>query len=128
MGRRNEPFARIALAGALFQGGAAAADPATVVASLAHGLTQSAFWTAAAAAVVRLGWLAPQLFVAYWAAGKPRMPFYRLGAFGRAVALAAVALLLAAGGSTPGVAATCVSSSIRLAKSKLSEEKRDTSA
>ncbi|MBI2753764.1 MAG: MFS transporter [Betaproteobacteria bacterium] len=105
MAPRREPFGRVALAGALFQGGAAATDPATIVASLAHGLTQSAFWVAAAAAVVRLGWLAPQLFVAYWAAAKPRMPFYRLGAFGRATALAAVALLLAAGGSAPGGAA-----------------------
>jgi hypothetical protein len=102
---RKEPFGRIALAGALFQGGAAATDPATVVASLAHGLTQSAFWTAAAAAVMRLGWLAPQLPVAYWATAKPRMPFYRRGAFGRAAALAAVALLVAAGGSAPGEAA-----------------------
>jgi len=102
---RREPFGRIALAGALFQGGAAATDPATIVASLAHGLTQSAFWAAASAAVVRLGWLAPQLFVAYWASARPRMPFYRLGAFGRAAALAVVALLLAAGESAPGAAA-----------------------
>ena len=102
---RRGPFARIALAGALFQGGAAATDPATIVASLAYGLTQSAFWTASAAAVVRLGWLAPQIFVAYWSTARPRMPFYRLGAFGRAAALACVALVVAAGGAAPGAIA-----------------------
>ena len=105
MAPRREPFGRIALAGALFQGGAAATDPATIVASLAHGLSQSAFWAAAAASVVRLGWLAPQILVAYCATARPRMPFYRLGAFGRVAALAAVALLVAAGGSAPGAAA-----------------------
>ncbi len=105
MAPRREPFGRIALAGALFQGGAAATDPATIVASLAYGLTQSAFWAASAAAVVRLGWLAPQIFVAYWATAKPRMPFYRLGAFGRVAALASVALVVSAGGSAPGVVA-----------------------
>ena len=102
MAPRKEPFGRLAVAGALFQGGAAATDPAIIVASLAYGLTQSAFWAAAAAAVVRLGWVAPQIFVAYWATAKPRMPFYRRGAFGRVAALATVALLVAAGGSTPG--------------------------
>lgn len=99
--RSSQPFGRIALAGAFFQGGAAATDPATVVASLAHGLTQSAFWAGAAAAVVRLGWLAPQLFVAYFSSAKRRMPFYRFGAFGRVIALAAVALLVAASGPLP---------------------------
>lgn len=100
--RSNQPFGRIALAGAFFQGGAAATDPATIVASLAYGLTQSAFWTGAAAAVARLGWLAPQLFVAYFSSARPRMPFYRFGAFGRVVALSAVALLVAVGGAAPG--------------------------
>lgn len=99
--RSRHPFARIALAGAFFQGGAAATDPATVVASLAHGLTQSAFWTGAAAAVARLGWLAPQIFIAYFSSARPRMPFYRFGAFGRVIALGAVALLVAAGGTAP---------------------------
>jgi len=100
--RSSQPFGRIALAGAFFQGGAAATDPATIVASLAYGLTQSAFWTGAAAAVARLGWLAPQLFVAYLSSARPRMPYYRFGAFGRVIALAAVALLVAAGGAAPG--------------------------
>tara|TARA_R110002096_G_scaffold80612_1_gene188746 strand:- start:698 stop:883 length:186 start_codon:yes stop_codon:yes gene_type:complete len=38
---RSARFARIATADAFFQGGAAAADTSTVMASLAHGLTGS---------------------------------------------------------------------------------------
>lgn len=88
-------FWRIAGAGAAFQGGAAAVDSATVVASLVFHLTGSAFAVGFASAVLRLGWLLPQLIVGYLAErSKRRMPFYVFGAFGRAVCLALIALLL----------------------------------
>jgi hypothetical protein len=95
---RAEPtrrFRRIATAGVFFQGGAAAVDPGTIVASLVNGLTGSSFAVGAAAAVSRYGWLFPQRFVAYFAQRqRRRLPLYMLGAFGRVGCLAAVALLV----------------------------------
>jgi MFS family permease len=56
----------------------------------------------AASAILRYGWLFPQLFVAYFAQrSKRRMPFYMLGAFGRATCLAVLAGVLALGGELP---------------------------
>ncbi len=50
----------------------------------------------AASAVLRLGWLLPQLVVGFLAQrAERRMPFYIVGAFGRASCLALIALLLA---------------------------------
>ena len=77
-------------------------DSSTIIAALVHGLTGSAFAVGAAAAILRYGWLSPQLFVAYFAQRhRRRMPFYILGAFGRATCLAAVAGLLAIAGGLP---------------------------
>lgn len=88
-------FRRIAGAGAAFQGGSAAVDSATVVASLVHLLTGSAFAVGFASAVLRLGWVLTQLPVGWLAEPAPRrMPFYVVGAYGRAAAAAAIALLL----------------------------------
>ncbi|TCD13230.1 MFS transporter [Oricola cellulosilytica] len=88
-------FPRIAAAGAAFQGGAAAVDSATVMASLVHLLTGSALAVGYASAVLRLGWLLPQMVVGYLAdRAERRMPFYIFGAFGRAAALALIAGLL----------------------------------
>lgn len=88
-------FWRIAGAGAAFQGGAAAVDSATVVASLVFHLTGSVFAVGFASAVLRLGWLLPQLVIGYLAErAERRMPFYVVGAFGRAACLALIALLL----------------------------------
>ena len=101
-------FRRIAAAGILFQGGAAAVDTSTIVAALVNGLTGSPFAVGAAAAIARYGWLFPQLFVSYFAQRKPRrLPFYMLGAFGRVVCLAGVAGILAMAGnpSTPVIVA-----------------------
>ena len=43
----------------------------------------------AATAILRLGWLAPQIIVGYFAqAATRRMPYYALGAFGRAACIA----------------------------------------
>ncbi len=96
-------FRHIAAAGVFFQGGAAAVDSATVIASLVHGLTGSAFAVGAASAILRYGWLAPQLFVGYLAGRRPRrMPFYAIGGFGRAACLVAIAGLLALASDLPG--------------------------
>lgn len=93
----RDRFRRISTAGIFFQGGAAAVDTSTIVASLVNTLTGSALAVGAAAAIVRYGWLAPQLFVAYFAQrSRRRMPFYKFGAFGRTLCLALVAALLLA--------------------------------
>ena len=95
-------FWRIATAGVLFQGAAAAIDNGTIVATLVYGLTGSAFGVGAAAAISRAGWLAPQLVVGYIAQRRAlRMPLYSLGAFGRAACLAALAALLWFGAGLP---------------------------
>lgn len=99
----RQRFRRITAAGIFFQGGAAAADPRTIVAALVDRLTESALAVGAAAAILRYGWLFPQLFVAYFAQRRSRrMPFYKLGAFGRAACLAGVALAVALAGPLPG--------------------------
>jgi MFS family permease len=98
----NRRFWRISTAGVCFQGGAAAVDSSTVIAALVHGLTGSAIAVGAASAILRYGWLFPQLFVAYFAQrSERRMPFYMLGAFGRATCLVALAGLLAVAGGLP---------------------------
>ena len=60
-------FRRISAAGILFQGGAAAVDSSTIIATLVHGLTASTFAVGAASAILRYGWLFPQIFVGYLA-------------------------------------------------------------
>ena len=60
-------FWKIAGAGAAFQAGSAAVDSATIVASLVHHLTGSVYVVGAASAVLRLGWLLPQLVVGFLA-------------------------------------------------------------
>lgn len=91
----GQRFRRIAAAGIFFQGGAAAIDTGTIVAALVHVLTGSAIAVGAAAAIARYGWLFPQLFVAYHARHRRRrMPYYRVGSFGRVACLIAVSALL----------------------------------
>ena len=91
----GQRFRRIAAAGIFFQGGAAAIDTGTIVAALVHVLTGSAIAVGAAAAIARYGWLFPQLFVAYHASHRRRrMPYYRVGSFGRVACLIAVSALL----------------------------------
>ena len=95
-------FWRIAGAGAAFQAGAAAVDSATVVASLVFQLTGSAFAVGAASAVLRLGWLLPQLTVGFLAEQSTRrMPFYVAGAYGRAACAGLIAVLLWFGSDWP---------------------------
>ena len=97
-------FWKIAGAGASFQAGASAVDSATVVASLVNHLTGSVYAVGAASAVLRLGWLLPQLLVGFLAQRSARrMPYYVAGAFGRATCLALIAALLALAGGGGGV-------------------------
>ncbi len=95
-------FWKIAGAGAAFQAGSSAVDSATIVASLVYQLTGNVFAVGAASAVLRLGWLLPQVVVGFLAqrAGR-RMPFYIVGAFGRALCLALIAVLLAVAAGLP---------------------------
>ena len=96
-------FWRIVGSGAAFQGGAAAVDSATVVASIVHLLTGSVFAVGFASAALRLGWLLPQLVVGYLAErAERRMPFYVFGAYGRATCAALIALLLWLGNEWSG--------------------------
>ncbi len=105
-GESRGRFRRIAAAGICFQGGAAAVDSSTVIATLVHGLTGSVVAVGAASAILRYGWLSPQLFVGYFAQRSARrMPYYIFGAFGRATCLALIAVLLAVAG---GLANTLV--------------------
>ena len=93
-------FWRISTAGICFQGGAAAVDSGTIIATLVHGLTGSVLAVGAATAILRYGWLFPQIFVGYFAQRRRRrMPFYVVGAFGRATCLAGIAGLLAIAGA-----------------------------
>jgi MFS family permease len=103
----KKAFRRLAAAGVFFQGGAAAVDSSTIIAALVHGLTGSAFAVGGASAILRYGWLFPQIFVAYLAQRSPRrMPFYIVGAFGRTICLAAIAVLLAMAGGLSGAMVT----------------------
>ncbi len=87
-------FWKISGAGAAFQAGSSAVDSATIVASLVYHLTGSVFAVGAASAILRLGWLIPQLFVGFMAQGSDRrMPYYVVGAFGRAALLGLIAVL-----------------------------------
>jgi MFS family permease len=92
-------FWKFAGAGASFQAGSSAVDSATIVASLVNHLTGSVYAVGAASAVLRLGWLSTQLVVGFLAQRSARrMPYYVVGAFGRAACLAVIALLLAVAG------------------------------
>lgn len=96
-------FWKIIGAGAAFQAGSSAVDAATIVASLVNHLTGSVYAVGAASAVLRLGWLLPQLVVGFLAQrSRRRMPFYAFGAFGRASCLALIAVLLAVVGEPAG--------------------------
>ena len=95
-------FWRISTAGICFQGGAAAVDSSTIIATLVYGLTGSVVAVGAASAILRYGWLFPQIFVGYLAQRRRRrMPFYMVGAFGRAACLVGIAGLLAIAGALP---------------------------
>ncbi len=92
--RFDSRFWKISGAGAAFQAGSSAVDSATIIASLVYHLTGSVFAVGAASAILRLGWLIPQLIVGFLAQGSSRrMPYYVVGAFGRAALLGLIAVL-----------------------------------
>ncbi len=96
-------FWKIAAAGASFQAGSSAVDSATIVASLVNHLTGSVYAVGAASAVLRLGWLSTQLVVGFLAQrSRRRLPYYVVGAFGRATCLAGIAAMLAIAGDDQG--------------------------
>ena len=61
----REASLTVSSAGASFQAGSSAVDSATIVAGLVNHLTGSAYAVGAASAVLRLGWLLPQLLVGF---------------------------------------------------------------
>ena len=65
-------FRRLSAAGIFFQGGAAAVDSSTIIATLIHGLTANTYAVGAASVILRYGWLFPQIFVAYLAQRRQR--------------------------------------------------------
>ena len=101
--RKSESrFRRLSAAGIFFQGGAAAVDSSTIIATLVHGLTANTYAVGAASAILRYGWMFPQIIVAYFAQRRQRrMPFYMVGAFGRAACLVAIAGILGLAGWLP---------------------------
>ena len=69
--RKSESrFRRLSAAGIFFQGGAATVDSSTIIATLVHGLTANTYAVGAASAILRYGWLFPQIFVAYLEIGR----------------------------------------------------------
>ena len=91
-------FARVAGAGIAFQGGSAAIDSATIMSALVFQLTGNTVMVGAATAILRFGWLFPQLIVGFLAQrGGSSMAYYVIGAFGRALCMALMALVLYVG-------------------------------
>jgi MFS family permease len=91
-------FASVAAAGITFQAGSAAVDAATIMSALVFQLTGSSVAVGAVTAILRFGWLFPQLIIGYLAQrGKSSMYFYIVGAFGRATCMAVLALVLLIG-------------------------------
>lgn len=88
-------FVHITGAGILFQGGSTAVDSSTIIAALVYQLTGSAVAVGAVTTVLRVGWLAPQIVVGFLAQRRQAsLPYFVIGAFGRATCLALLACLL----------------------------------
>ncbi len=103
MSTRNR-FTSVATAGIAFQAGSTAIDSATIISALVFQLTGSPVVVGAVTAILRFGWLFPQLIVGFLAQrGGSSMHYYVIGAFGRASCMALLALLLYFGSDLPGV-------------------------
>lgn len=103
MSKRSK-FTRVAAAGITFQAGSAAVDSATIMSALVFQLTGSSIIVGAVTAILRFGWLFPQLIVGFLAQRSgSSMRYYVIGAFGRAACMALLALLLFAGAHWPPV-------------------------
>ena len=100
-------FRHICAAGVSFQGGTAAVDSSTIMAALVYQLTGSPVAVGAVTTILRIGWLAPQLFVGYFADRRgSSLPYFMVGAFGRATCLALLACLLAFAAELPTLLVT----------------------
>ncbi len=101
MGTRRR-FWNVAGAGVAFQAGSAAVDSATIMSALVYQLTGSSILVGSVTAILRFGWLFPQLIVGFLAQRSGgSMRYYVIGAFGRASCMAAMALVLWAGADWP---------------------------
>jgi len=88
-------FVSVAAAGVTFQGGSAAIDSVTIVSALVFQLTGSSVLVGAVTAILRVGWLFPQLFVGFLAQRRASSRrFYMIGAFGRAFCIGVLTAVL----------------------------------
>jgi MFS family permease len=96
--KSSRRFTSVAAAGITFQAGSAAVDSATIMSALVFQLTGSSVLVGAVTAILRFGWLFPQLIVGFFAQRSGRsMPFYVVGAFGRALCMALLAMVMFVG-------------------------------
>ncbi len=95
-------FRNVATAGIAFQAGSAAVDSATIMSALVYQLSGSSLLVGAVTAILRFGWLFPQLIVGFLAQRSgSSMRYYVIGAFGRASFMALMALVLWLGADWP---------------------------
>jgi MFS family permease len=92
---RTSRFKKVAAAGITFQAGSAAVDSGTIMSALIFQLTGSPVAVGAVTAILRFGWLFPQLIVGFLAQRSgSSMGYYNIGAFGRATCMALLAGVL----------------------------------
>ncbi len=102
MSEDKKRFKSVAIAGITFQAGSAAVDSATIISALVYQLSGSSVLVGAVTAILRFGWLFPQLIVGFLAQQSgSSMRYYVIGAFGRACMMALMAALLLLGGDLP---------------------------
>ncbi len=95
-------FKSVVVAGITFQAGSAAVDSATIISALVYQLSGSSVLVGAVTAILRFGWLFPQLIVGFLAQKSgSSMRYYVFGAFGRACMMALMAALLLLGADIP---------------------------
>jgi MFS family permease len=95
-------FRNVAVAGITFQAGSAAVDSSTIMAALIYQLTGSSIVVGAITAILRFGWLFPQLVIGFLAQRSGNsMQYYVIGAFGRAACMALMAATLWIGADWP---------------------------
>ena len=95
-------FKKVAIAGITFQAGSAAVDSSTIMAALVYQLTGSSIVVGAITAILRFGWLFPQLIIGFLAQRSgSSMQYYVIGAFGRAACMALMAATLWIGAGWP---------------------------
>ncbi len=98
----SKRFKSVAIAGITFQAGSAAVDSATIISALVFQLSGSSILVGAVTAILRFGWLFPQLIVGFLAQKSGNsMRYYVIGAFGRAAMMALMAALLLLGSGLP---------------------------